>query len=47
MRRTPPSRDVQRERRDWMRESQKWAQERHVEKGYRIKWGYVTIPSTR
>ncbi len=43
MRKTPPSRDVQRERREWRRESDRWAHERHVEKGYRIKWGYVAI----
>ncbi|KQO71757.1 ATPase [Methylobacterium sp. Leaf87] len=43
MRKTPPSRDVQRERREWRRESDRWIHERHVEKGYRIKWGYVGI----
>ncbi|MDB5644763.1 ATPase [Methylobacterium sp.] len=43
MRKTPPSRDVQREARDWRRESDRWAHERHVERGYRIKWGYVGI----
>jgi hypothetical protein len=43
MPRNPPSRDVQRERRDWIRESERWTQERHIEKGYRIKWGYVGI----
>lgn len=43
MRKTPPSRDVQRERREWRRESDRWTHERHVEKGYRIKWGYVAI----
>lgn len=43
MPKTPPSRDVQRERRDWRRESELWTHARHVEKGYRIKWGYVGI----
>jgi len=43
MRKTPPSRDVQRERREWQRESDRWAHERNVERGYRIKWGYVGI----
>ncbi|MDR7036198.1 MULTISPECIES: ATPase [Methylobacterium] len=40
---SPPSRDVQREKRDWILESQKWRHARHVERGYRIKWGYVGI----
>ncbi|GJE62472.1 ATPase [Methylobacterium trifolii] len=43
MRKMPPSREVQRERRAWAIESDRWTQERHVEKGYRIKWGYVAI----
>ena len=43
MRKMPPSRDVQRERRAWAIESDRWTHERHVEKGYRIKWGYVAI----
>lgn len=43
MRKSPPSRDVQRERRDWIRESERWDHERHLEKGYRIKWGYVGV----
>ncbi|WP_375464524.1 ATPase [uncultured Methylobacterium sp.] len=43
MRKMPPSREVQRERRAWVIESDRWAHERHVEKGYRIKWGYVAI----
>ncbi|WP_336485241.1 ATPase [Methylobacterium nigriterrae] len=43
MRNTPPSREAQRERRAWILESDKWTHERHVEKGYRIKWGYVGI----
>ncbi len=43
MSKTPPSRDVQRERRAWSLESQRWKHERDVEKGYRIKWGYVAI----
>ncbi|MBX9930243.1 MAG: ATPase [Methylobacterium sp.] len=43
MPRNPPSRDVQRERRAWIREKEHWRHERHVERGYRIKWGYVGI----
>ncbi len=43
MRKTPPNRDVQREARDWRRETDRWVHERDVEKGYRIKWGYVGI----
>ena len=43
MRKMPPSREVQRERRAWAVESDRWTQERHIEKGYRIKWGYVAI----
>ncbi|GJE16548.1 ATPase [Methylobacterium marchantiae] len=43
MRKSAPNRDVQRERRDWIRESERWTHERHLEKGYRIKWGYVAI----
>ncbi|WP_375455463.1 ATPase [uncultured Methylobacterium sp.] len=43
MRKMPPSREVQRERRAWAIESDRWTQERHVAKGYRIKWGYVAI----
>ena len=43
MRKLPPSREVQRERRAWAIETDRWTQERHVEKGYRIKWGYVAI----
>lgn len=43
MPRNPPSRDVQRERRAWIRETDQWRHDRHVEKGYRIKWGYVGI----
>lgn len=43
MRKSPPNRDVQRERRDWIRESERWKFDRHLEKGYRIKWGYVAI----
>ena len=43
MRKMPPSREVQRERRAWAIESERWTHERHVEKGYRIKWGYVAI----
>ena len=43
MPKSPPNREVQRERRTWALESQRWKHERHVEKGYRIKWGYVGI----
>ena len=39
----PPSREIQRERREWRIESDRWRQERHVDKGYRIKWGYVGV----
>ncbi|MGU3537026.1 ATPase [Methylobacterium sp. A54F] len=39
----PPSREVQREARAWKLESERWTHERHVERGYRIKWGYVGI----
>ncbi len=39
----PPSREVARERREWRLESDRWKHQRHVEKGYRIKWGYVAI----
>lgn len=38
-----PSRQVARERREWKLESDRWRHQRHVEKGYRIKWGYVAI----
>ena len=43
MAKTAPSREVQRERRAWALESDRWTHERHVERGYRIKWGYVAI----
>lgn len=43
MLRNPPSRDAQREHRAWIRETDQWRHARHVEKGYRIKWGYVGI----
>ena len=39
----PPSREIARERRDWKLESDKWRHDRHVAKGYRIKWAYVGI----
>ena len=39
----PPSRDLQRERREWRLESDRWVHQRHVDRGYRIKWGYVAI----
>lgn len=42
-RRQPPNRDVQRERRDWVLDQQRWKHERDIERGYRIKWGYVAI----
>ncbi len=37
------NRDVLRERREWALDQQRWKQARDVEKGYRIKWGYVAI----
>ena len=43
MAKTIPNREAQREKRDWALESARWTQERHIEKGYRIKWGYVGI----
>jgi hypothetical protein len=39
----PPSREIARERRSWKLESDRWRQQRHVERGYRVKWGYVAI----
>ncbi len=42
-RRQPPIRDVQRERREWVLDQQRWKHQRDVERGYRIKWGYVAI----
>jgi hypothetical protein len=39
----PPSREIAREGREWRLESDRWTHQRHVEKGYRIKWGYVAI----
>ncbi|MDQ0447976.1 hypothetical protein QO012_002481 [Methylobacterium aerolatum] len=39
----PPSREIAREKREWKIESDRWRHQRHVEKGYRIKWGYVAI----
>ena len=42
-RRQPPNRDVQRERREWVLDQQRWKHERDIERGYRIKWGYVAI----
>jgi hypothetical protein len=41
--RTPPDRIVARERRAWSDETAAWKQGRAVEKGYRIRWGYVAI----
>lgn len=38
-----PNRDASRERREWALDQQRWTQARHVERGYRIKWGYVAI----
>ena len=43
MPKTPPSREVQRERRAWAVESDDWRLDRAVRKGFRIKWGYVAI----
>lgn len=39
----PPNRDALRERREWALDMQRWKQARDVERGYRIKWGYVGI----
>lgn len=39
----PPSREIAREKREWRLESDRWKHQRHVERGYRIKWGYVAI----
>ncbi|WP_018262902.1 hypothetical protein [Methylobacterium sp. WSM2598] len=41
--RKPPDRIVARERRAWSDETAAWQQRRAVEKGYRIRWGYVAI----
>ena len=38
-----PNRDVQRERREWVLDQQRWKHQRDIERGYRIKWGYVAI----
>lgn len=38
-----PNRDVQRERREWSLDQHRWKHARDVERGYRIKWGYVGI----
>ncbi len=38
-----PDRDVLRERREWSLDQQRWKHARDVERGYRIKWGYVGI----
>ena len=43
MPRTPPNRDVARERREWALDQNRWRHERDVERGYRVKWGYVAI----
>ncbi|WP_232630015.1 ATPase [Methylobacterium sp. Leaf118] len=43
LQRTPPNRDVARERREWALDQNRWKHERDVERGYRIKWGYVSI----
>ncbi len=43
LRKQPPNRDVLRERREWALDSQRWKQARDVERGYKIKWGYVGI----
>ena len=38
-----PNREAQRERREWALDQTRWKHERDVERGYRIKWGYVGI----
>ncbi|GEP10271.1 ATPase [Methylobacterium gnaphalii] len=43
LRKEPPNRDVAREKREWNLDRQRWKQARDVERGYRIKWGYVAI----
>ncbi|GJE29229.1 ATPase [Methylobacterium organophilum] len=43
MRKVPPNRDVQREAREWALDQHRWKHQRDVERGYRIKWGYVAI----
>ncbi|GJE04569.1 ATPase [Methylobacterium isbiliense] len=43
MARKPPDRMIARERRAWSDETAAWRQGRAVEKGYRIRWGYVAI----
>lgn len=41
--RKSPNREAQRERREWALDQTRWKHERDVERGYRIKWGYVGI----
>ncbi|WP_407519820.1 ATPase [Methylobacterium oryzisoli] len=43
MARKPPDRMMAREQRAWSDETAAWRQGRAVEKGYRIRWGYVAI----
>ena len=43
MLRQPANRDAQRERREWALDQSRWKHARDVERGYRIKWGYVAI----
>lgn len=43
LRKEPPNRDVARENREWKLDRQRWKQARDIERGYRIKWGYVAI----
>ncbi|MEH3146602.1 MAG: ATPase [Methylobacterium frigidaeris] len=43
MAKQPPDRVVARERRAWTDETDAWKQTRAVQKGYRIRWGYVSI----
>ncbi len=38
-----PNRDALRERREWALDQQQWKLARDIERGYRIKWGYVSI----
>ena len=38
-----PNREAAKERREWKLDQQRWVQARHVERGYKVKWGYVAI----
>ncbi|GJD52378.1 hypothetical protein OPKNFCMD_5143 [Methylobacterium crusticola] len=43
MARQPPDRVIAREQRAWSDETDSWKQGRAIQKGYRIRWGYVAI----